>query len=207
MRGTVYLVEDDDGLRESLSAYLTFRGWEVHAFCSADDFVAVPIASTPSVVVTDVKLPGISGLALQEKKRKISRPVPFVFMSGALSVTDGVAAMKGGALDFLVKPVAPEQLDTALEHALILDAEFLAGQRHTAVLASRLEGLSPRERQVHALLVRGTNNTQIMNALGISIHTAKQYKSAVLRKFEVLTLAELIDASRPEIGSGQIGQA
>ena len=203
MRGSVYLIEDYNGLREALSAYLTFRGWDVHAFCSADDFLAVPIASTPSVVVTDVKLPGISGLALQEKKRKICRPVPFVFMS----VTDGVAAMKGGALDFLVKPVAPEQLDTALEHALNLDTEFLAGQSRTAVLASRLEGLSPREKQVHALLVRGTNNTQIMHALGISIHTAKQYKSAVLRKFEVLTLAELIDASQPEIGSGPIGQA
>ena len=201
------MVEDDDGLREALSIYLSSLGCEVHAFRSADDFVSAPIASTPSVVVTDVKLPGISGLALQEKKRKICRPVPFVFMSGALSVTDGVAAMKGGALDFLVKPVAPEQLDTALEHALNLDTEFLAGQRRTAVLASRLEGLSPREKQVHALLVRGTNNTQIMHALGISIHTAKQYKSAVLRKFEVLTLAELIDASQPEIGSGPIGQA
>jgi len=207
MRGSVYLIEDDNGLREALSAYLTFRGWDVHAFCSADDFVAVPIASTPSVVVTDVKLPGISGLALQEKKRKICRPVPFVFMSGALSVTDGVAAMKGGALDFLVKPVAPEQLDTALEHALNLDTEFLAGQSRTAVLASRLEGLSPREKQVHALLVRGANNTPIMHALGVSIHTAKQYKSEVLRIFEVLTLAELIDASQPEIGSGQVGQA
>ena len=207
MRGSVYLIEDDNGLREALSAYLTFRGWEVHAFRSADDFVSVPIASTPGVVVTDVNLPGISGLALQDKKRKICRPVPFVFMSGALSVTDGVAAMKGGALDFLVKPVVPEQLDPALAHALTLDAEFLAGQRRAAVLASRLEDLSPRERQVHALLLRGANNTQIMNALGVSIHTAKQYKSEVLRKFEVSTLAELIDASQPEIESGQIGQA
>ena len=207
MRGSVYLVEDDDGLREALSIYLSSLGCEVHAFRSADDFVAAPIASTPSVVVTDVNLPGISGLKLQKRKRETCRPVPFVFISGALSVTDGIAAMKGGALDFLVKPVAPEQLDTALEHALNLDTEFLAGQRRTAVLASRLEGLSPREKQVHALLVRGTNNTQIMHALGISIHTAKQYKSAVLRKFEVLTLAELIDASQPEIGSGPIGQA
>jgi FixJ family two-component response regulator len=207
MRGSVYLVEDDDRLRDALSAYLTFRGWNVLAFGRADDFVSVPIASTPSVVVTDVNLPGISGLELQEKKRQICRPVPFVFMSGALSVTDGVAAIKGGALDFLVKPVAPEQLDTALEHALNLDAEFLAGQRRATLFTSRLESLSPRERQVHGLLVRGANNTQIMTALGVSIHTAKQYKSEVLRKFEVSTLAELIDASEPEIGSGQIGQA
>jgi FixJ family two-component response regulator len=207
MRGSVYLVEDDDGLREALSIYLSSLGCEVHAFRSADDFVAAPIASTPSVVVTDVNLPGISGLKLQKRKRETCRPVPFVFISGALSVTDGIAAMKGGALEFLVKPVDPARLAAAIEQGLLIDAASLQGQQRAAGLACQMDGLSPRERQVHALLVRGANNTQIMEALGVSIHTAKQYKSEVLRKFEVSTLAELIDASEPEIGSGQNGQA
>jgi len=198
MRGSIYLIEDDDALRRALAGYLTSRGLEVQAFCSADIFMSVPIASTPSVVLTDVNLPGISGIELQEKKREICRRVPFVFISGALSVTDGIDAMKGGALDFLVKPIAPEQLDAALEHALIVDAEFLEEQRHATILASRLENLSPRERQVYALMVRGANNTQIMDELGVSIHTAKQYKSEVLRKFEVSNLSDLISLSDPD---------
>jgi len=200
MTRLVYLVEDDDGLRNALTIYLTSRGWSVQAFRSADDFVSVPIASTPSVVLTDVNLPRISGLELQEKKRELCRPVPFVFISGGLSVSDGITAMKGGALDFLVKPVAPELLETALEHGLIRDAEFLAGQQRATAVASRMEDLSPRERQVHALLVRGANNTQIMMELGISIHTAKQYKSEVLRKFEVSNLADLIKISDRDFG-------
>ncbi len=204
MRGSVYLVEDDDGLREALGIYLSSRGWEVHAFRSADDFVSVPIESTPSVVVTDVNLPGISGLKLQEKKRETCRPVPFIFISGALSVPDGVAAMKGGAVEFLIKPVDPERLTAVIEQGLLIDTASLRGQQRAAELASQMDGLSPRERQVHALLVRGANNTQIMDALGVSIHTAKQYKSEVLRKFEVSNLADLIDASNPEIGSGKI---
>jgi FixJ family two-component response regulator len=199
MRGSVYLIEDDEALRRALTTYLISLGYEVQAFGSADDFVSVPIAPTASVVLTDVNLPGVTGLELQEKKRELCRRVPFVFISGALSVNDGIAAMKGGALDFLVKPVVPEQLDNALERALTLDAEFLEGQRRTASLVSRLEGLSPRERQVYALLVRGANNTQIMNELGVSIHTAKQYKSEVLRKFEVSNLADLIAISDPDI--------
>jgi two-component system, LuxR family, response regulator FixJ len=198
MRGSVYLIEDDDALRKALAGYLTSQGLEVQAFRGADDFVSVPIASTPSVVLTDVNLPGISGLELQEKKREICRRVPFVFISGALSVTDGIEAMKGGALDFLVKPVAPEKLDTAIENALKVDAEFLEEQRRADVLASRLENLSPREKQVYALMVRGANNTQIMDELGVSIHTAKQYKSEVLRKFEVSNLSDLISTSKPD---------
>jgi FixJ family two-component response regulator len=198
MRGSVYLIEDDDALRKALAGYLTSQGLEVQAFRSADDFVSVPIASTPSVVLTDVNLPGISGLELQEKKREICRRVPFVFISGALSITDGIEAMKGGALDFLVKPVAPEKLDTAIENALKVDAEFLEEQRRADVLASRLENLSPREKQVYALMVRGANNTQIMDELGVSIHTAKQYKSEVLRKFEVSNLSDLISTSKPD---------
>jgi len=198
MKGLVYLIEDDDALRKALAIYLGSRGLEVQAFRSADDFVSVPIASTPSVVLTDVNLPGISGLELQEKIRETCRRVPFVFISGALSVNDGIDAMKGGALDFLVKPVSPEQLDTVLEQALKLDAEFLAGEQRAKALASLLGDLSPRERQVHALLVRGANNTQIMNELGVSIHTAKQYKSEVLRKFEVSNLADLIGISDPD---------
>lgn len=199
IKGSVYLVEDDDGLREALRAFLTLNGCEVHAFGSAEDVMSVPIPSTPSVVVTDVNLPGISGLELQDKKRESSRSVPFVFMSGNRSVNDGISAMKGGALEFLVKPVVPEELWSAIERALSLDSQFLKGRRRAAGLASRLEGLSPRERQVHGLLLRGANNTQIMHELGVSIHTAKQYKSEVLRKFEVSTLADLIEASDPNM--------
>ena len=200
MMGSIYLVEDDDGLRKALATYLTSRGWEVQAFRSGDDFVSVPIALTPSVVVTDVNLPGMSGLELQEKKRETCRPVPFVFISGAMSVTDGIEAMKGGAIEFLVKPVDPARLAAAIEQALLIDSESVLGQQRLAGLASQMDGLSPRERQVHALLVRGANNTQIMDALGVSIYTAKQYKSEVLRKFGVSNLADLIDASDPDLG-------
>ena len=126
--------------------------------------------------------------------------MPFVFISGAMSVTDGIEAMKGGAIEFLVKPVDPARLAAAIEQALLIDSESVLGQQRLAGLASQMDGLSPRERQVHALLVRGANNTQIMDALGVSIYTAKQYKSEVLRKFGVSNLADLIDASDPDLG-------
>ena len=182
-------------MRISLDAYLRLKAWDVHLFETAEEFLSVEIPSTPSVVLIDVQLPRMSGLDLQARKGEISRSVPFVFMSGALSVTDGVAAMKGGAVEFLVKPVDPEELCQAVERALMQDAEFLEGQRRAADWVRQLEDLSPRERQVHELLLRGANNVQITNELGISINTAKQYKSEVMRKFGVSNLADLIAAS------------
>jgi FixJ family two-component response regulator len=200
MEGSIFLIEDDDGLRELLSGYLTFNGWRVHSFDSAEGFRSVSLPLTPSVVLLDVQLPGISGLELQKRRSEFCRSVPFIFISGALSVSDSVSAMKGGALEFLVKPVDPQELHCAVERALFLDTEFLAHDRRAAALEVQLESLSPREREVHALLMRGANNTQIMTKLGVSIHTAKQYKSEVLRKLEVTNLCELIEACALTVG-------
>ena len=141
-----------------------------------------------------------AGLGDQETKGAVALTVRFIFSSGALSVTNGIEAKKGGAVEFWIKPVDPERLTPVIEQGLLIDTASLRGQQRAAGLASQMDGLSPRERQVHALLVRGANNTQIMKELGVSIHTAKQYKSEVLRKFEVSNLADLIRISDHDFG-------
>lgn len=194
----VFVIDDDEAYRWALESMLQVHGFVVRTFSSGWQFLDVALPDAPAVVVTDMNMPDMSGVELQRAAAGKFRAIPFVFISGTSSVEDGVLAMKNGAIDFLIKPFSETELVAVVERALAKDAEFLAHRQRSSALAARLEHLSPRERQVHRLLVQGRNNAEIVADLGISLNTAKQYKAEVMRKFGTNTLADLIRLSRTQ---------
>ncbi len=194
----VFVIDDDEAYRWALESMLQIHGCVVSTFSSGWQFLAVTLPDGPTVVVTDMNMPDMSGVELQRAAGEKFRSIPFVFISGTSSVQDSVVAMKNGAIDFLIKPFSETELVAAIERALAKDAEFLAHRHRSSALAAQLEHLSPRERQVHRLLVQGRNNAEIVAALGVSVNTAKQYKAEVMRKLGANTLADLIRLSRTD---------
>lgn len=177
----VFLVEDDAATRLALSRMLSHLGYTVHAFEDAAAFLAAPRDLFPAVLVTDMRLGNESGLTLQRALHQDRRGFPVIFISGESTTRETVLAMKSGAHEFLPKPVTAKVLAAAIESGLA---------RHAA--SRKLAVLSPREREVFRLLARGMNNTQIVEALSVSLPTAKQYKSEVMRKLGFDSLADLI---------------
>jgi len=194
----VFVIDDDDGYRWALESTLQVHRFVVRTFTSGWQFLDVALPDGSAVVVTDMNMPDMSGVELQRAAGEKFRSIPFVFISGTSSVQDSVLAMKNGAIDFLIKPFSETELVAAVERALAKDAEFLARRHRSSALAAQLEHLSPRERQVHRLLVQGRNNAEIVAALGVSVNTAKQYKAEVMRKFGATTLADLIRLSQTD---------
>ena len=194
----VFVIDDDDGYRLALESTLQVHRFVVRTFTSGWQFLDVALPDGPAVVVTDMNMPDMSGVELQRAAGEKFRSIPFVFISGTSSVQDSVLAMKNGAIDFLIKPFSETELVAAVERALAKDAEFLAHRHRSLALAAQLEHLSPRERQVHRLLVQGRNNAEIVAALGVSVNTAKRYKAEVMRKFGATTLADLIRLSQTD---------
>ena len=194
----VFVIDDDDAYRWALESMLQVHGFVVRAFSSGWQFLDVALPDGPMVVVTDMNMPDMSGVELQRAAAEKFRSVPFLFISGDSSVQEGVLAMKNGAIDFLVKPFSETELVAGIKRALARDADYLAQRDRSSALAARLEHLSPRERQVHRLLVQGRNNAEIVAALGVSVNTAKQYKAEVMRKFGANSLADLISLSRAD---------
>jgi RNA polymerase sigma factor (sigma-70 family) len=137
-------------------------------------------------------LPGISGVEMQTRLPTTSRALPIIFISGESSRQEIVEGMRNGAIDFLLKPFRAEQLVSAVTKALAVDSENTVKLRRAERLAALLSGLSPREREVFHLLVKGLSNQELVKQLGISIETVKQYKQEVMRKCECRSLAELI---------------
>jgi FixJ family two-component response regulator len=195
--GHVFLVDDDDGLRESIAELLRSVGYKVQSWQSATDFLEAFPRVVPAVLVTDMRMPGMSGVELHAELIRLGRTVPVVYISGESTVPQSIRAMKQGAFDFLVKPFGREELLRAVAGSLEKDRR----QMHDFIRSARFEQarahLSPREAQVHDLLLKGFGNREIVETLGISLPTAKQYKSEVMRKMGVRSLAELISLGRP----------
>jgi len=193
--GHVFLIEDDAHLRDDLAELLRFSGFTVQCFPSAEHFAGVSITADPAVIVSDVRMPGISGVEMQARLPTTSRALPIIFISGESSRQEIVEGMRNGAIDFLLKPFRAEQLVSAVTQALAVDSENTVKLRRAERLAALLSGLSPREREVFHLLVKGLNNQELVKQLGISIETVKQYKQEVMRKCECRSLAELIETA------------
>ncbi len=195
-KGHVFLIDDDHGVRAVLADLLRFAGYEVTIWESAEVFLSQIPMLAPAVVLTDMRMAGMSGLEMHIELTRRGRRFPVIYLSGESTVPQTVQAMKLGAFDFLTKPVSREQLlgvvAAGIEHdrlemqTVLRQARFKQAQEH----------LSPRERQVHDLLVRGYSNREIMEALGISLPTAKQYESEVMRKLGMRSLAELMAFSK-----------
>jgi RNA polymerase sigma factor (sigma-70 family) len=193
--GHVFLIEDDAHLRDDLAGLLRFSGFTVQSFPSAEHFAGVSIPAEAAVILSDVRMPGISGVEMQARLPTTPRALPIIFMSGESSRHEIVEGMRNGALDFLLKPFRAEQLVSAVTKALAVDSENIAKTRSAERLAALLSRLSPREREVFHLLAKGFNNQELVKQLGISIETVKQYKQEVMRKCDCRSLAELIETA------------
>jgi FixJ family two-component response regulator len=187
----VFVVDDDVSVRESLELLIRSVGWQPETFASAEDFLARSPVDGPSCLVLDVSLPDLNGLDLQ--KRILDRvDMPIIFITGYGDVPTTVRAIKAGALEFLTKPFSDEVLLDAIRRALECSRNSLAHATELRALQDCYASLTPRQREVMALVVSGLLNKQIAGQLGISEITVKAHRSQVMRKMQVDSLAGLV---------------
>jgi FixJ family two-component response regulator len=186
----VYLVDDDDSVRRALSRLIQSAGYRVETFGSARAFLdRVPADACPACLVLDIQLPDLSGLELA---RELDAALPIIFITGHGDIAMGVGAMKAGATDFLPKPVSDTDLLRAIERALACAVKTRAIQREFDSLRDRVKRLTPREREVMALVAVGLLNKQVASELGTVEQTIKVHRRRVMAKMEVTSLAQLI---------------
>jgi FixJ family two-component response regulator len=189
----VHVVDDDDSVRTAVQRLLQAAGYEVRGYASAGEFLlGRSDRDAPGCVVLDVRMPGPSGLDLQEALARLEVPVPIVFLTGHGDIPTSVRAMKAGAVDFLTKPVSREALLAAVRSALGRDAEARAARARVQAWHSRFASLTPREREVFAGVVAGKLNKQIAAELGTAERTVKAHRAQVMEKMQVASLAELV---------------
>lgn len=189
---TIFVVDDDAAVRHSLTRLLGSAGWATEAFASAGDFLERAPITASGCVLLDVNMPGMTGLELQARMAEAGNAMPVVFITGKGDIPMTVQAMKHGAVDFLVKPVAEDVLFQALEHAVRRQmAEAVNRQQRDNILA-RLARLSDREREVLEQVIKGRLNKQIAYELGIVEKTVKVHRGRVMEKMEANTIAELV---------------
>jgi FixJ family two-component response regulator len=187
----VVVVDDDVSVRESLELLILTAGWKPETFASAEDFLHRSRSDGPSCLVLDVSLPNLSGLDLQ--KRIIDRTdMPIIFITGYGDVPTTVRAMKAGAAEFLTKPFSDDVLLTAIRQAIERSRAALAREADLRTLRASYASLTPREREVMALVVSGLLNKQVAAELGISEITVKAHRGRVKRKMQVDSLAVLV---------------
>lgn len=191
-RGTVHIVEDDESQRRAIGRFIEASGYHVKTYESAEAFLAAATGDAPRCVLLDLRLPGPSGLDLQEILAARPEPLPVIFLSGYGAVPDSVRAMKSGALDFLTKPVDGDVLLNAIGRALARDAENRSARSRRSALQERYERLTSREREVFAHLISGQLNKQVGYDLGITERTVKLHRHQVLEKMEADSIAELV---------------
>ncbi len=189
---TVFVVDDDDALRKSLCRMLKSAGLEFEAFPSAQAFLDDHDPARPGCLVLDVRMPGISGLELQEKLIRIGHQIPVIMISAHADVEMTVRAMKRGAVDVLKKPYRGKALLVRVRQALALDARNRRAAAARAQVAARLAVLTPREREVMALMVAGRAPKQIAFDLGLSRRTIDVYRGHIMMKLQANSVVDLV---------------
>ena len=188
----VFVVDDDVSVRRSLELLIDSAGWRPETFASAQEFLRRPRVVTPSCLVLDVSLPDVSGLELQQRVGPDRIDMPIIFISGYGDVPITVRAMKAGAVEFLMKPFKDDVLLDAIHNAIERSVTALREESETQVLRSRCATLTPREREVMALVVSGLLNKQVGGELGISEITVKAHRGQVMRKMKADSLPDLV---------------
>jgi FixJ family two-component response regulator len=188
----VFVVDDDVSVRESLELLIQVSGWQPETFGSAQEFLARPRAAGPSCLVLDVALPDLNGLDLQKLVAVDRADMPVVFITGCGDVPTSVQAMKAGAVEFLTKPFGDEALLGATRDALERSRRALEHEAKMKALRERYDSLTPREREVMALVVSGLLNKQVGGELGISEITVKAHRGQVMRKMKADSLPALV---------------
>lgn len=187
----VFVVDDDISVRESLELLIETAGWRPETFASARDFLSRPRATVPCCLVLDVTLPGLNGLELQQQLAQRT-DMPIIFITGYGDVPMTVRAMKAGAVEFLTKPFNDDVLLDAIRHALDRSRAALRHESEMQLLRGLYASLTPREREVMALVVSGLLNKQVGGELGISEITVKAHRGQLMRKMKADSLPELV---------------
>jgi FixJ family two-component response regulator len=188
----VFVVDDDLSVRKSLSRLLTLAGYTVEAFRSAREFMTREPPEGPCCLVLDVRMPGLTGIEMQEALTAAGRRMSIVFITAHVDVPTSVKAMKGGAVDLLTKPIDREELLAAVARAVAKDATDLNDEIRTAEIRQRVKMLTVRETQVFALVVTGMLNKQIAYDLGVGLKTIKAHRARVMDKMRAASVAELV---------------
>jgi FixJ family two-component response regulator len=182
----VFIVDDDASIRESLGRLLRSVGLQVESFATAHEFLQRSPHDGPNCLVADVRMPGPGGLALQELLAGMNNPIPIIFIAGYSDISTSVKAMKAGAVDFLAK------LLDAIQQAIAKDVQARKERASLQDVLQRVQMLTPREREVLALVVSGLLNKQIAGALGTGEKTIKAHRASIMRKMRVQSLAHLV---------------
>jgi FixJ family two-component response regulator len=188
---TAIIVDDDDGVRGALGSLLRSVGLQVKVMSSVPEFLNAGRPSGPTCLVLDVRLPGRSGLDFQRELAAANINIPIIFITGHGDIPMSVQAMKGGAIEFLTKPFRDQDLLDAIQLGLARDCAWLEKEKAVAELRLRFDSLTPREREVMALVVKGRLNKQIAGDIGISEITVKVHRGQMMRKMQASSLPEL----------------
>ena len=187
----VFVVDDDAWVRESLETLIQEEGWKSETFATAQEFLDRPRAFTPSCLVLDISLPGLNGLELQ-KRLAVRTDMPIIFITGHGDIPMSVGAMKAGAVEFLTKPFNDDVLLTAIREALERSRVALAREAEMKELRDNYASLTPRERDVMALVVSGLLNKQVADEIGIAESTVKAHRGQVMQKMKANSVADLV---------------
>jgi FixJ family two-component response regulator len=194
-RPKIFVVDDDESVRDALVSLIRSAGLGVETFASAPEFLNRQQMDEPSCLVLDVRLPGLSGLDLQQRLAEINVSTPIIFITGHGDIPMSVRAMKAGAVEFLTKPFRDEDLLNAIREAIQRDGFARRRQAEIAALRDRYESLTAREREVMDLVVKGLLNKQAAAQLGVSEITIKVHRSQIMQKMRASSFADLVRMS------------
>ncbi|MBY0454788.1 MAG: response regulator [Burkholderiaceae bacterium] len=195
-KGHIYLVDDDPAVRVSLLRMLQYLNYTVQAYHSPEDFLQNSLPIAPAVLLLDMRMPGMSGLDLQRAMQQLGRTTPIVFISGESQTPEVIHAFKAGAIDFLIKPFNMDDLLQAIHRAMAHDREQLKSYRSTIDARLCYQSLTPREREICQLVVKGLMNKEIAEQFECSLKTVKVHRARVMEKMGVVSLLELAEAIR-----------
>ncbi|UPJ52792.1 response regulator transcription factor [Bradyrhizobium sp. 200] len=189
---TIALIEDDEAILRSLSLLLESRGIPVNPYASAESFLAAMAAPSPQCVVSDIRMPGMSGMELQQELKKRGSAVPVILITGHGDIAMAVQAIKQGAFDFIEKPFDDELLIESISQAIASGHRRSVEQSERALLKARVAELSPRQIEVMRLVADGFSNKEIAHKLNLSPRTVENYRAWMMEKMAAKNLADLV---------------